>query len=133
MRPVHRPILAVLLVLAVIGSSCGGGSGVGTGDAGDLLAALPGGFPIPVSAEVGGGLTDAAAGRTEVELAVPLTFLGTLTFFTVELVNGGYVIDRSRESGEGWVIEFRQGSVRGSVTLTDGDGSTGAAITIVDP
>jgi hypothetical protein len=133
MRPLRRSILSLLVVLAALPAACGGGGDAEGSESGVLPATIPEGFPIPAGSRFGSSSVDEAHGRTEFEFTAPMRRLEAVTFFTVEFVSAGFVVERSAESGADWLIDFRRGLLSGSVLLSGDGGSVSGAVTIIDP
>lgn len=122
MLPVRSRIVAVAAAALVVAAACGGGSSeppppVELGE-GVLPASVPTDFPIPVSAVVGSTLVNHPQTYTEVELRIIATAPEMVQFYTVALVNGGYVIDSSEETGGEWTITFRKDDIEGRVEVS---------------
>ncbi len=116
--------LALAALFAVVGAACGDdGGGDGTGPdvsfgSGSIPDPVPEDFPIPPGAIIGSTLVDRINNRTELEMRLRDDQATTAQYFTVNLVNRGFVIDDSRqETGGRWVIDFRRADLRGSVLI----------------
>ncbi len=87
---------------------------------GSVPESVPDDIPIPPGAIIGTTLVDRNNNRTEVEMRLREDQATTVQFFTVNLVNKGFVIDDSSDRGLGrWNIEFRRGELRGSLSITE--------------
>lgn len=93
---------------------------------GEVPETFPDDFPIPANARIGSTLIDRVNHRSEASMTVPSDLEVTVRFFTVGLVNQGYVVDRSEGDSTSWAIEFRRGEVAGDVLLTAKLGGTQA-------
>ena len=72
---------------------------------GKMPGSVPGDFPVPAGAVIGATLLDRVNHRTEVRLSVPDEPSRVVRFFTVSLVESGYVVDDFAGDGsrfEGW-------------------------------
>ena len=111
-------VLALVVVLAVLGGGCGDTSGesVVFGE-GEIPAAIPDDFPLPPGAVIGPTLVDKINGKSEFEFRASLDFEVLVQFFSVGLVEVGYVIDESSGDLISWGIDFRRGSLEGAVQM----------------
>lgn len=132
-------LVLALAALVAIGAACsddGNGGTDGSGPAvsfgsGSVPETIPADFPIPPGAIIGSTLVDQTNNRTEVELRLRQDQATTIQYFTVNLVNQGYVIDDSSQRGTGrWVVDFRRNELQGSVQITEP--TPGASQVIVD-
>jgi hypothetical protein len=73
------------------------------------------------------------ASTTEVNLVINSDLTAVVSVFTVDLVNEGYVVERSEEQGGQWLVEFDRGTLTGRMVLSPSGRTTRAALTIVDP
>jgi hypothetical protein len=91
---------------------------------------VPEDFPLPADGTVVESAFDAPANRAEftVEAAGEMTV--HVTFFTLELVSRGYVVERSVGTPEGWLVELRRGDLDGTIRLSELGDATRAVIVI---
>ena len=88
-----------------------------------MPAVVPDGFPVPADFTLVATSGDPNAHLTVVEMDTALGMTDAVRFFSVGLVSGGYVIDRSVADGRGWEMEFSRGDFGGSIRFTAGQGS----------
>ncbi len=124
-----RIVIAVLAIALTV--SCNGGPGAGSGRVPDPV---PDEFPIYSPAEIGASNVDREANRTWFEMHIDDDVESVVRFYTVELVNVGYLVPRIEEVAPGsWVIEFRVEDLLGSIEVqTVGDGSSTLAVVEVN-
>jgi hypothetical protein len=132
-----RLILAALFVVSLAVVACGDDAPASTepielGE-GELPGTVPDDFPIPTGAVIGSTLVNHPASTTEVNLVVAADLTSVVSNLTVDIVNEGYVVGRSEEAGGRWIIEFSDGSLRGSMVLAASGRNTQATLTIIDP
>ncbi len=119
-----RSILVALVAAVLVVGACGDGTGGGsTGStvvfgAGEIPESIPDDFPLPDGAVIGSTLVDGINTRTEFEMRVLSDQADVAQFFTVNLVNSGYVVDDSRLENGRWTIDFRRNALRGNITIT---------------
>lgn len=106
--------------------------GIQTGR-GELPSSIPAGFPIPPGAVIGETSVDRDSATTSVELVTAGSRDEAVSTYTVGLVSGGYVVERSEPEGDEWVIRFSRGDLRGTLVLDDSGAGVRALLTIVDP
>ena len=124
--------VALALALATAVASCGGDDAsdepIVFGE-GEIPSTFPDDFPIPSDAVIGTSLIDRVGHRSEVELRIPSDLVSTVQFFTVGLVNQGWVIDTSEGSAAEWTILFSRGESTGLIKVS---GATpGASLAVV--
>lgn len=84
---------------------------------GKIPGSVPDDFPIPAGAVVGATRVDRVNHRTEFRLEVPDDSTRVARFFTLSLVERGYVVDDSGGDAGRWSIEFSRGILRGMVVV----------------
>jgi hypothetical protein len=107
-------------------------SGLETGR-GELPSSMPAGFPVPPGAAIGDTSVDHDTSTTVVELVTAGSLDDAVSTYTVGLVSGGYVVERSEPEDDRWVIRFSRGDLRGTISLDDSRAGVRALLTIVDP
>jgi hypothetical protein len=100
---------------------------------GSLPETVPDDMPIPAGAVIGSTLVNHPASTTEVNMVIGTDLTMVVSNLTVGLVNEGYVVDRSEEMGGQWIVEFSDGTFRGTWQLSPTGRNTQANLTIVDP
>lgn len=100
---------------------------------GEIPETLPAGFPIPTGASIGATMIDRSASTTEVDLEFGAGLPAVVSEFTVGLVGAGYVVFRSEDRGDRWVVEFGRGALSGRMVLVASGDATRATLSIVDP
>jgi len=126
---VLKPVCGLLVLLLLL-VSCGGETGEGSGRVPDPV---PDEFPIYSPAEIGDSYVDHEANRTRFEMQIDDDAESVVRFYTVELVNVGYLVPRIEEVTPGsWVIDFRAGELLGSIEIQDGDGGSSIAVVEVN-
>lgn len=126
---VLKPVSGLLVLLLLL-VSCGGEAGEGSGRVPDPV---PDEFPIYSPAEIGDSYVDQEANRTWFEMQIDDDAESVVRFYTVELVNVGYLVPRIEEVTPGsWVIDFRAGELLGSIEIQDGDGGSSIAVVEVN-
>ncbi len=130
-RPVRteRPgvvVLAVVVAVALMAGACGDSSDGGSDQTvvfgtGEIPETIPDDFPIPSGAIIGSNVIDGINTRTEFEMRVGRAQADIAQFFTVNLVNSGYVVDDSRLESGRWTIEFRRNALEGTISITAPD------------
>lgn len=129
--PARRRLLLVLVVAVVAGVLAGCSDEPVTVGEGEIPGSVPDDFPIPGGAVVGATLVDRASHRTEFRLSVPDDPTRVVRFFTVGLVESGYVVDDSGGDATRWTIEFSRGILRGRVVVEQaGPGEASALVSI---
>jgi hypothetical protein len=124
MRNSHGPVLVIAAVaLLLVLGACGDNSGATTEPtvvfgSGEIPESVPDDFPVPTGAVVGSTLVDGINVRTEFEMRVAQAQADVAQFFTVNLVNSGYVVDDSRLDNDRWTIDFRRNALQGKVSIT---------------
>jgi hypothetical protein len=126
-------VAALLLVIGAAG--CGGDDADADAEPvvfgeGEIPSAVPGDFPIPDGASIGSTLVDRINNRSEFTVNVGEDLTSIVAFFTVELVNEGFVVDRSTGNELGWEVEFSRGSLLGEILLTPVGSATAAVVSI---
>lgn len=117
--------LAALLALGMI-TSCSDDEpapSVEFGE-GDIPDTFPDDFPIPPNARIGSTLIDRVNHRSEVSMTVATEMDVTVRFFTVGLVNQGFVVDSSEGDANSWTVEFSRGELTGRIVLNQQLGGT---------
>lgn len=99
---------------------------------GRIPDSVPSDFPIPARAVVGATMVDTVNHRTEFTLNIDSDSLAVIQFFTIELVNQGYVIDRSSSLDQAtWEIVFSRNEVAGTILIvSDGGGLTQTVVSM---
>lgn len=92
---------------------------VSTGE-GEIPGSVPDDFPVPPGAVVGTSVVDRTNHRTEFRLNTPEQLTRVVRFFTVSLVERGYVVDDLAGDGTRWTIEFSRDILRGTVLVEPG-------------
>ena len=100
---------------------------------GAIPETMPAEFPVPPDAVVGETSVDRGRSTTVVHLVMAASIEEAAGFFTVGLVSGGFVVQRSGEQGEGWEIRFSRLDLRGTVVMAPADAGTAVTVTIIDP
>ena len=120
---------AMLLVVA-----CGGDDDQAVEfEEGRIPDSVPRDFPVPEGAVIGATMVDAANARTEFSLTVDADLPSVVQFFTISLVNQGYVIERSQGTSQtSWHMSFRRGDLSGEILVSSEGGSASQAIVILD-
>jgi hypothetical protein len=118
----------MLLVVA-----CGGDDEAVEFEEGRIPDSVPRDFPVPEGAVIGATMVDPVNSRTEFSLTVESELPSLVQFFTISLVNQGYVIERSQGTSQtSWHMSFRRGDLSGEI-LVSSDGARGSqAIVILD-
>lgn len=127
-----RRLLLSMVVLAALASAAAacGGEEVSFGE-GDIPSPVPGDFPVPDGAEVGSTLVDRVNNRTEFRLNIPDGAGAVVRFFTVGLVNAGYVVESSEGDAAAWSIHFARETLRGTILIESaGPEVTSAVVSI---
>ena len=130
-----RTILLLLLALVPLGalSACSDDSqsqeSIVFGE-GEVPDTFPDDFPIPPNARIGSTLIDRVNNRSEVAITVATDIDVTVRFYTVGLVNQGYVVDSSEGDENQWMVEFSRGELAGQVLFTQQVGGTQAVASI---
>lgn len=123
--------VAFVGLLAVVLVGCGGNGGgdpVRFGE-GRVPDSVPDGFPVPPRAVIGATMVDTINHRTEFTVNVESDSLLLIQFYTIELVNQGFVIDRSGGlSDTTWEIVFSRNEVAGSILISSGGGGLSSAV-----
>ncbi len=124
--------LFTVLFLVLGAAACGGDDDVEPVEfgSGELPETVPGGFPLPDGSAIGSTLIDRVNHRTEFAVNARSDLSATVAFFTVELVNEGYVVDRSDGTDLNWEVEFSKGSLRGEIVLSALDSGTAAVVSL---
>ena len=116
--------VAALAALMVLAAGCGDDTPASTDPVvfgeGEVPGSVPRDFPIPDGAVIGSTLVDHINNRTEVEIRMRFDLATTEQFFNVELVNVGYLVPTSRDTGLGlWEMEFIKGDLLGTIIIRD--------------
>jgi hypothetical protein len=125
MSRVVAPLRTLVVLLVVLTAACGGGSDptldtsngpiiVGSGE---VPPGFPDDFPIPGDAVIGSTLIDTVGFRSEMSLQIPAEMNAAVQFFSLGLVNEGYVVESSTGSETSWTIEFSKGELEGTVVV----------------
>ena len=127
-------LLVVLVVLApsVLGScsdDSGPPSSIEFGE-GEVPDTFPDDFPIPPNARIGSTLIDRVNHRSEISMTVATDMDVTVRFYTVGLVNQGYVVDSSEGDDNQWTVDFSRGELIGRVVFTQQLGGTQAVASV---
>lgn len=135
MRRLISLTLVVVLGLAV--ASCGGDDASDEplvfGE-GEIPSTFPDDFPIPPGSVIGSTLVDRVSNRSEASLRVPAAMVSTVQYFTVGLVNEGFVIDLSEGSAAEWTLKFSDGGMTGLIKVSGtASGLSLAVVTLNQP
>jgi hypothetical protein len=123
------PLLALGAVAACSDDDSGPRESIEFGE-GEIPDTFPDDFPIPPNARIGSTLIDRVNHRSEVSLTVATDMDVTVRFYTVGLVNQGYVVDSSQGDDNQWTVEFSRGELLGRVVFAQQLGGTQAVATI---
>lgn len=125
--------LVVLALTAVVATSCSGSDPEVEFGEGNLPSAVPDDFPIPPGSSIGATLVDRVNTQTEVNLTVPEALSDLSQYFSVNLVNAGYVVDASSGDALAWTIDFRRGDLSGAIEMRSrGEDASSAVVTLND-
>ena len=114
-------------------SACGGDDGAVEFEDGRIPDSVPRDFPVPEGAVIGATMVDPVNSRTEFSLTVESDLPSIVQFFTIALVNQGYVIERSQSTSQtSWHMSFRRGELSGEILLSSDGSSASQAIVILD-
>jgi hypothetical protein len=108
-------LLLAVAVLACVLAACS--DEPVTVDEGEIPGSVPDDFPVPAGAVIGTTVVDRTSHRTEFRLNIPEGSTRVVRFFTLSLVENGYVVDDSAGDGTRWTIEFSRGILRGTVLV----------------
>ncbi|HSM02745.1 MAG TPA: hypothetical protein VK960_09960 [Acidimicrobiia bacterium] len=127
-----RGALSFALILFLSLLACGGDDQGVRFDEGRLPSSVPRDFPLPPASTIGETLVDTAHDRTEFSLAIESDLPSVVQFFTIELVNQGYLIDRSQSlSQTTWRLSFQRGDLTGEILVSsDGGGASQAVVSM---
>ena len=109
--------LMVISGCSILSGSDESGSGIDLGE-GSPPGAFPADFPMPPNAAVGSTLVDPEAHRSEMTMQVGSPLSVTVQFFTVGLVNGGFVVENSDGDAQKWTIVFSREALRGTIVVS---------------
>lgn len=108
-------------MLVAVAAACGGSSepeaAVEFGE-GVLPESVPKDFPVPLTAVIGTTIVNHPQSYTEAQIRVASSAPELVQYYTVALVNNGYVIDSSGETGGEWTIVFRKEDLEGRVEIS---------------
>lgn len=112
----RRPALIVLLFVAI--AACGDSTSptVVFGE-GEIPSAIPDDFPVPADAVVGATLVDTVNTKSEFEFRTATDLEVLVQLLSVGLVESGYVVEDSSGNSLQWAIDFRRGSLEGTVQM----------------
>lgn len=124
-----RILIIVAMAVAVAGAGCSDTTSTtttaGSVDANDVVFGqgvlpdtIPGGFPLPAGSSIGSTMV-IKGGLTEVVVRISAAQGIAAEFFNQSLPEEGFTVDRSEVDGNGWVIEFNDGSVKGTLDITE--------------
>lgn len=125
-------VLLALFFLVFGAAACGGENDAEPVEVGrgELPETVPGDFPLPPGSSIGSTVVDRVNNRTEFTVNTGSDLTTAVAFFTVELVNEGYVVGRSNGTDESWQVEFSRGSLRGEIVLTTPESGTAAVVSL---
>ncbi len=132
-------LVAGLLAGALLLGACSddGGTTQGTGPQvsfgeGSIPESVPEDFPVPPGAVVGSTLVDRVNTRTEFEVRLRQEIADLAQYYTVNLVNAGFVIEDSSQVSGQWTLEFRRDGLTGSVRMTSPEPGVSQAFVTLD-
>ena len=114
-------------MVAACGGDDPGDEAVVSGE-GEIPASVPRDFPVPVDASIGSTLVDRVNHRTEFSVVVPDDMISVVQFYTVGLVNEGYVVDRADGTSDGWTLEFSRGAELTGIVVVSPQGESSQAL-----
>jgi len=122
-------VVSALLALVVL-VACGGDDDQGVRfEQGRLPDSVPRDFPLPPEATIGETMVDTEHDRTEFTLTVESDLPSVVQFFTISLVNQGYLVDRSQSlSQTTWQMSFQRGDLTGEILISSDGGAASQAI-----
>lgn len=125
-------ILALLVVPILLISCDDGGTEPVRFGKGEIPGSVPADFPVPPNGVIGATMVDTINHRTEFSVNVESDLLSLVQFFTIGLVNEGYVVDRSGSlSQTTWEIGFSRGELSGTILVnSDGGGLSQAVVSM---
>lgn len=85
---------------------------------GELPATFPENFPLPAGSVVGSTMVVARSGLTEVLVRADMEPGAVASFFDESLGGAGLTIGSSAADGDGWRIEFSDGSAKGTIEIS---------------
>jgi hypothetical protein len=91
---------------------------------GEVPDTFPDDFPIPPNARIGSSLIDRVNNKSELSMTVQTDMDVTVRFYTVGLVNEGYVVDSSEGNANTWTVDFSRGELAGRVVFNQQAGGT---------
>lgn len=122
-------LLSAVAVLAGLLAACSD-EPVTAGE-GEIPGSVPDDFPVPPGVVVGTSVVDRTNHRTEFRLSTPEQLTRVVRFFTVSLVERGYVVNDLGGDATGWTIEFSRDILRGTVLVEPGEpGETTVVVSI---
>lgn len=122
-----------LVILALLLIACGGDDAEVAFGEGRLPDSVPDNFPVPPGATIGETLVDTAHDRTEFSLAIESDLPSVVQFFTISLVNQGYLIGRSQSLNQTtWQMSFQRGDLTGEILISSDGGGASQAIVSID-
>jgi len=128
-----RALAALALLALATLAACSGDSepppSVEFGE-GTVPDTFPDDFPFPPNARIGSTLIDRVNHRSEVSLTVATDMDVTVRFYTVGLVNQGYVVDSSQGDDNQWTVDFSRGELVGRVVFSQQLGGTQAVASV---
>lgn len=126
--------LMILSVVAVLLVACGGGDDETVRfEEGRIPDSVPRDFPVPPGAVIGSAMVDTAHDRTEFSITVGSDLPSVVQFYTISLVNQGYLIQRSEAlSQTTWQITFIRGDLTGEILVSSDGGGASQAVVSVD-
>jgi hypothetical protein len=127
----RRLLLLLLAVATLAGALAACSDEPVTAGEGEIPGSVPDDFPFPAGAVVGETLVDRTSHRTEFRLSISEDSTRVVRFFTMGLVENGYVISSSAGDAARWTIEFGRGILRGTVLVEPaGPGAATALVSI---
>ena len=119
---------AVLCAVSMLATACTGAADSIVGN--PLPTGMPQDFPIPEGAVISEPVRLQNPAATQIAVALPLRRIEAVRFFNVELVNAGYVVDRSRETETGWEVLFSKDDLSGSIVIAGSGPESEATIEV---
>lgn len=116
--------LGLVFSLVFFVAACGGDGSSSTTEAiefgeGEIPDSVPDDFPVPSNAVVGNTLVDHLNNKTEFRLTIRSDLDSAVQFFSVGLVNRGYVVEQSSGGAATWELTFDKGpDLRGTIVFT---------------
>jgi len=128
-----RRLAAWLLILSLLVVACGRDDETVRSEEGRIPDSVPSDFPVPPGAVIGSTMVDKAHDRTEFSITVGSDLPSVVQFYTISLVNQGYLIQRSESIGETtWQMIFIRGDLTGEILVSSDGGGASRAVVSVD-